>query len=407
MIKERIDNDKYISILRKVKHKPIIIEFIFSFIKYNTYILFELIEKDKILASSINSCFKSVKKNNNLSQTINYNFKILLFYKIFKEYILDYSPSDIFSYDKQNFSKKNTDPSFINYKLKFILERDSLNIPENEISNIYYQTVKGMRRNIALVYIPEINEQTKKIYVDGKYIEDNINNEKNCFNQTIENLICIIDDNEYYNKVKAMNKNISINRIYFLIIIGNKKKKTYSAINSYLKKINAHSVMEIIVGTKSDLSNFLKNDIILNKKSFVLSGLKSIKLNITYSMYKEKEIYLGLSLLFPNSNTIGGVTILDCKKEKNIYEKLDKFSGKTLILKVHSLSFLKAIKKKHIDIKKISSLIIYISEDIIKNAKIKNMKNIFSYFQKAKSLLIYSEVELKEFQYTNIQVIII
>lgn len=75
MIKEIIDNNKYISILRKVKHKPIIIEFIFSFIKYNTYILFELIEKDKILASSINSYFKSVKKNNNLSQTIDYNSK--------------------------------------------------------------------------------------------------------------------------------------------------------------------------------------------------------------------------------------------------------------------------------------------------------------------------------------------
>ena len=257
MNKEIIDNNKYISILRKVKHKPIIIEFIFSFIKYNTYILFELIEKDKILASSINSFFKSVKKSKKLSQTINYNIKILLFYKIFKEYILDYSPNDIYSYDEQNFSKKNTDPSFINYKLKYILEetleRDSLDIPENEISNIYYQTVKGMRRNISLVYLPEIDEQTKKIYVDGKYIEDNINNEKNCLNHTIENLICIIDDNEYYNKVKAMNKNISINRIYFLIKIGNKKMNIYRAINSYLKKINSHSVMEIIYASKEKI----------------------------------------------------------------------------------------------------------------------------------------------------------
>ena len=77
MIKERIDNDKYISILRKVEHKPIVIEFIFSFIKYNTYIIFELIEKDKILAFSINSFFKSIKKSNNLSKIINYNIKIL------------------------------------------------------------------------------------------------------------------------------------------------------------------------------------------------------------------------------------------------------------------------------------------------------------------------------------------
>jgi hypothetical protein len=45
-----------------MKHKPIIIEFILSFIKWQPYILFELIEKDKKLASSINSLFKSVKK---------------------------------------------------------------------------------------------------------------------------------------------------------------------------------------------------------------------------------------------------------------------------------------------------------------------------------------------------------
>ena len=287
----------------------------------------------------------------------------------------------------------------MNFILEKVLERDSLDILENEISNIYYQTVKGMRRNISLVYLPVINEQTKKIYVDGKYIEDNINNEKNCLNQTIENLICIIDDNEYYNKVKAMNKNISINRIYFLIKIGNKKINTYRAINSYLKKINSHSVMEIIFGTKSSLYDFLEEDAFLKKKSFVLFGLKSIKLNTYYSKYYEKKLYLGLSLLFPNSNTIGGVTILDCKKEKNIYEKLDKFSGNALILKVHSLSFLETIKNKHIDIKKISSLIMYISEDIIKNAQIKNMKNIFSYFQKAKSLYIYTEVPFEEYQY--------
>ena len=65
MTKETIDNDKcdkYISILRKVEHKPIAIEFIFSFIKYNPYIFIELIEKDKALASSINSIFKPVKK---------------------------------------------------------------------------------------------------------------------------------------------------------------------------------------------------------------------------------------------------------------------------------------------------------------------------------------------------------
>ena len=62
MTKETIDKDKYISILGKVNHKPIIIESIFSYIKYNPYILFKLVEKDKILASSLNSYLNQLKK---------------------------------------------------------------------------------------------------------------------------------------------------------------------------------------------------------------------------------------------------------------------------------------------------------------------------------------------------------
>ena len=56
-----------------------------------------------------------------------------------------------------------------------------------------------------MVYLPKINKNTKQIYFDGNYIEDNLINETNYFKQTIEDLICIIDDNEFYNKVKPMN----------------------------------------------------------------------------------------------------------------------------------------------------------------------------------------------------------
>ena len=106
-----------------------------------------------------------------------------------------------------------------------------------------------------------------------------------------------------------------------------------------------------------------------------------------------------MALLFPKSNiNIDGVTNIDCKKDKNINKKLDEFSGDTLIVKIHSLSFLEFIKNKIEDIKKISSLIIYISEEVInKNCKIKNIEDIFSYFLKAKSFLLYSEVPLKDF----------
>ena len=267
-----------------------------------------------------------------------------------------------------------------------------------------------------MVYLPKINKKTKQIYFDGSYIEDNLINETNYFKKTIEDLICIIDDNKFYNKVKPMNKNISVNKIYFLLKKGYKEINIYNAIHSYLKKINSHSVTEIIFGKEfflgTQIKNYnyfisyrfpifelLKEEVFLKNKTFVLPGLKRIKLNSDLQIHDKKLLYLGLALLFPNSNiNIDGVNIIDYKNDQIINEKLDEFSGDTLIVKIHSLSFLEIIKNKIEDIKKISSLIIYISEEVVKkNCKIKNIEDIFSYFLKAKSFLLYSEVPLKDF----------
>ena len=351
-----------------------------------------------------------------MSRTINDNLKILLFYKNFKENKFNYSFDYIYFYE-QSLSEETIDPSFINCKLKLILEKNfekDLTIPENEISNIYYQIVKYMEKNISIAYLPKIDEKTKKTYFDGKYIEDNLINEENYLNQTIDYLICILDDNEYYNKVKGMNKNIYINKIYFLLRKGKKQININDAINSYLKKINSHSVIEIIFGEeffnekiieindfisyKSPILDFLKKEVFLMKKTFVLPELKSIKLNSVDSMSDKKLFYLGLSLLFPNSNiNIEGVTIIDSKKDKNIIQKLDEYSGGTLILKIHSFSFLEMIFKEYLNIKKVSSLIIYIGKEIIKNDNKENINEIYSKIIKAKSLLLYSEVPLKGF----------
>ena len=56
----------YISILNKIKHKPIIIEFIFTYITNNPLKIFKLIEIDKNLKNNINSFFIFSKKKNDL-----------------------------------------------------------------------------------------------------------------------------------------------------------------------------------------------------------------------------------------------------------------------------------------------------------------------------------------------------
>ena len=57
-----LKNSNYISILNKINHKPIIIEFIFSYLRNSPLQIFKLIEIDKKLKNDINTFFISTKK---------------------------------------------------------------------------------------------------------------------------------------------------------------------------------------------------------------------------------------------------------------------------------------------------------------------------------------------------------
>ena len=74
-MEEKIKNNKpeYICILRKIKHKPIIVELIFSFIKDKPYKFLYLIEKDTTLKNSLNYTFNLVIKGNTFSKELNEN----------------------------------------------------------------------------------------------------------------------------------------------------------------------------------------------------------------------------------------------------------------------------------------------------------------------------------------------
>ena len=61
---------KNISILIKIKHKPIILESIFSYAQNRVFIIIDQISRNKILKSSLKKTFDKSKKNNNLSPEI-------------------------------------------------------------------------------------------------------------------------------------------------------------------------------------------------------------------------------------------------------------------------------------------------------------------------------------------------
>ena len=99
----------YNCILRKIKHKPIIVEYLFSFIKDKPYKFLNLIEKDTILKESLNSTFNFSLKGNKFSKELNDNICLIKIYKKIQEYCRNLkNKDDIYSPDKfENYLFKN------------------------------------------------------------------------------------------------------------------------------------------------------------------------------------------------------------------------------------------------------------------------------------------------------------
>jgi hypothetical protein len=81
-------NKIYISILNKVKHKPTLLNFIFSFSDERPFIFPYIIKKDQILKKQLKNAFSSLRKDNNLSEmnTIIYKF---VSYRLLSETIIN------------------------------------------------------------------------------------------------------------------------------------------------------------------------------------------------------------------------------------------------------------------------------------------------------------------------------
>ena len=412
----------YTSIIMKVRHKPLIIKYIISFLMKRPYSILELIEKDEHLKSSLNILFSSTKKINDLPNDIKNNLYFLLAYKNFKSRFNINSPENSFLFEEQNFDK--FDPSITNIIAKYALGQFEKEI-KRYIPNPVLPSISGFEeiffnkfeKSNKLVCLPKMNKNTKIPYNDCFFIENYLL--KKSAEPEIEVLYCIIDENKYYNDIDSMYQNIKIKKVYFLYVNSNKKINMYDSIKGYLNKIRTDYIKEIIFGQgffdgeeiSIDIgSNYynkkiyyslmpileLIDDIIFAKKSPI--GIKSLK-NIKFAnRYLDKsniflKIYLGISILFCNAN-IEGVKILDIKSFNESDFKIEKNEKNLLILKIHNISLFedKNFKIRIYDlIKQYNYLVLYLSEEI---AKSKYSKKIFFDLYK-KHFLFYSEIPTK------------
>ena len=426
------DNIKscYISKLIKIKHKPILIEYILSFIKNNPTILLRLISEDKFLKAKLTNLFINLKKNTSLSQELCCNLNLLLIHKHFIQEI-----KHEINYESLFLKKKNEnviDPSFISFYTNSLIRK--IESKKNNYIEKHFPTIKDLNDIIYTRYENDFNfnqiaflppkEANGLPYVDGLYIQNKLNKAKDKKFKHIKTLYCIIDNNEYYNKIESINNDIIIDEIYFIYKFSNKNLDIYKAINKYLEKININNIKEITFGkgffeTKKismyffhsyyeskegyrldcPIMNFLEKEVFINKKKIKIPNLQKINLKKEEFIGDELKLYLGISLLSEKEIMLDNVNIINSKEFKN--KKIEKIEKSYVLIKIHQFSFLKM--KNFIDIvneciNKSQNVILYLGHDINKNHKIENLKienEKFYLNLSVQNFLFYSEFPLK------------
>ena len=403
---------EYNSILQEIRHKPLIVEYIFSFIKDKPYKFLILIEKDKTLKDLINSQFNTANANNSFSKETNDNIQTLILYKKLKETLHQFKDKDasiLVNYAfEENGIKNNPDPSFLIYKSNYILNKikdDKIltNISIEGLTQItFYEQEKY--EHIELVLLP-----TKKIkFQDGLYIKKNLMNENdlnnnNCLNKEIDVLYCIIDDNEYYlDDIPHINKNIIINELYFIYIKGIKDIDINNAIEKYLNALNKKSIQKITFGISfynSYIIDQMINDALIKDKKYNLPFLKSIDLSMQkFSCVYGKKLMLYLGIYFLFGRKIDDLIEVNNKSyHSNMIEKMENSKPNYLIIKYKGISslddekFNKFVKKC---LKKIPNIIFYITKEGNDNKK--KTENVINFnLDEIENYILYSEIPNK------------
>ena len=94
-------------ILRKINHKPLLIEKIFPYTINRPLIFLILLQRDISLKESLKTAFKSLKKTNNFDNETNETFNRFISYRLifeknlYEKYIINYS--FIFGYIKKDY----------------------------------------------------------------------------------------------------------------------------------------------------------------------------------------------------------------------------------------------------------------------------------------------------------------
>ena len=322
---ENEEKNPYMSLLRQINSKPVIMEKIFAYSLSRPNILLVLISRDKELVKKLNSIFNKVSKTssgldkefiNNLlkySKIRELNYFIEKTYKKIQTQNITYNSLK----DKYKFS-------FINYlfdKIKKLLKYNFEMIDEDMIKGLIYGFYSTLD-NAVLTFLPQKNQ-----YLDGNYISITarqiMHSDEKYKNRQRIKLMILFDENYFFNNIYYTIKFKNIEEIE--IIFDPQFEELYTKnnhllhiyLNNYLSKIdhldciskiNFHNILcenelyQSILGYLFDNYFSEKNEDILQQLR-LMTNLKSINIEMTFLyIYEKIKLYYYIYEIFPSLN---------------------------------------------------------------------------------------------------------
>ena len=322
---ENEEKNPYMSLLRQINSKPVIMEKIFAYSLSRPNILLVLISRDKELVKKLNNIFNKVSKTssgldkefiNNLlkySKIRELNNFIEKTYKKIQTQNITYNSLK----DKYKFS-------FINYlfdKIKKLLKYNFEMIDEDMIKGLIYGFYSTLD-NAVLTFLPQKNQ-----YLDGNYISITarqiMHSDEKYKNRQRIKLIILFNENYFFNNIYYTIKFKNIEEIE--IIFEPQFEELYTKnnhllhiyLNNYLSKIdhldciskiNFHNILcenelyQSILGYLFDNYFSEKNEDILQQLR-LMTNLKSINIEMTFLyIYEKIKLYYYIYEIFPSLN---------------------------------------------------------------------------------------------------------
>ena len=308
-------NKRNINILNKIKHKPILLESIFSFIEKRVFILIDFISKDKSLKSDLKQFFNKTKLKNNLSKELNINIKKYIIYR--KDLEEKNKIKDIinFKYTSHEFNHYFTQDIINNKgeddKIYFSLDDHN---PKYEIYNYIakYKIISDYKNNLFMTFFKIFINKDKIATSKNKYNNNDEYNNKYNIDYYYSDMNNILDYafRKYYSELFFMpfdlinfmerNNNFIFFFEFFIFIFGiNEIPKNLLKVYSFLL------IAQYFKQNNIDINNIKDIDEIKITPKFIEDYYFNVKkysiierIIVKFYFYYECEINFNFNFLF-------------------------------------------------------------------------------------------------------------